>query len=323
MSDRSFSSFTGVFLVTAFIGLGLGHATAQTTTKPSGYVIGTPPPGCVEGQMRCITQKMRVDAAKRAKAAGKMRMTVGMDPGGLPDYFGVANWALSPLPGTTLDINGVATSVTTKGIRKFVDKLPGIGKDNQNNLGAWIPLAIPITTGRPGVPADGDYYEIGLKDYTGRMHSDLPATTQLRGYYDKNPAAASNTASAGDNNPHYLGPIIIARRDRPVRVKFTNELDPAVPLFMPIDTSLMGADTRYSQNRATLHLHGGTNPWISDGTPHQWITAAGDPTSIKSGASKQNVPDMMWLGGASVAPGTVGATSDPGPGSSTFYWANQ
>jgi len=48
-------------------------------------------------------------------------------------------------------------------------------------------------------------------------------------------------------------------------------------------------------------------PWISDGTPHQWITPAADPTHYKTGASMRNVPDMP----------------DPGDGSQTFYWTNQ
>ena len=58
----------------------------------------------------------------------------------------------------------------------------------------------------------------------------------------------------------------------------------------------------YTDNRATLHLHGGITPWISDGTPHQWITPApwtrpGRPLYPK-GVSVSNVPDMP----------------DPGPG---------
>ena len=35
----------------------------------------------------------------------------------------------------------------------------------------------------------------------------------------------------------------------------------------------------FTENRATLHLHGGITPWISDGTPHQWITPAGENTA--------------------------------------------
>jgi FtsP/CotA-like multicopper oxidase with cupredoxin domain len=63
----------------------------------------------------------------------------------------------------------------------------------------------------------------------------------------------------------------------------------------------------YAENRATLHLHGGITPWISDGTPHQWITPAGENTSYPTGVSVRNVPDMP----------------DPGPGAQTFFYTNQ
>ena len=63
----------------------------------------------------------------------------------------------------------------------------------------------------------------------------------------------------------------------------------------------------YTQNRATLHLHGGVTPWISDGTPHQWITPAGENTAYPKGVSVSNVPDMP----------------DPGPGAETFFYTNQ
>ena len=65
--------------------------------------------------------------------------------------------------------------------------------------------------------------------------------------------------------------------------------------------------TCYSENRATLHLHGGITPWISDGTPHQWITPAGETTAYPKGVSVSNVPDMP----------------DPGPGAETFFYTNQ
>jgi FtsP/CotA-like multicopper oxidase with cupredoxin domain len=63
----------------------------------------------------------------------------------------------------------------------------------------------------------------------------------------------------------------------------------------------------FSEARATLHLHGGVTPWISDGTPHQWITPAGDTTEYPKGVSVSNVPDMV----------------DPGPGAQTFFYTNQ
>lgn len=190
-------------------------------------------------------------------------------------------------------------------IRKFVDSLPGLGAANSNNLGQYIPVAVPDTNTYPNT----DYYEIGMQDHTEKMHSDLPAT-KTRGYRQL------NTADPAVSAPHYLGPLIIAQRDRAVRVLFTNMLANGVAgnLFLPVDTTLMGAGVgpsndveNYTQNRATLHLHGGFTPWISDGTPHQWTVPAGETNSYKKGVSTQNVPDMP----------------DPGEGAMTFYYPNQ
>ena len=66
----------------------------------------------------------------------------------------------------------------------------------------------------------------------------------------------------------------------------------------------------FADNRATLHLHGGTTPWISDGTAHQWITPAGETTDWPQGVSVENVPDM-----------DVCKAADDG--CQTFYYTNQ
>lgn len=208
--------------------------------------------------------------------------------------------------GGTYYANSPAGGATGTALRKFVDGLPGLGADNANNLGQYIPVAVPDKTSYPG----SDYYEIGLTEYTERMHSDLPATgTLLRGYYQ------INTSDPAVSAPHYLGPLIVAERNRPVRVKFVNQLPPNSNLFLPVDTTIMGAGLgpkgvvggNYSENRATLHLHGGYTPWISDGTPHQWITPAGETTPYLKGVSVKNVPDM----------------AAPGSGAQTFYYPNQ
>ena len=98
------------------------------------------------------------------------------------------------------------------------------------------------------------------------------------------------------DKPHYLGPIIVANNGTPVRVKFNNNLPIGAGgnLFIPVDTTVMGAGmgpqgmnvtpVNYTQNRATLHLHGGATPWISDGTPYQWITPADEYTSYPKGS---------------------------------------
>jgi FtsP/CotA-like multicopper oxidase with cupredoxin domain len=187
-------------------------------------------------------------------------------------------------------------------IRKFIDKLPGLMSANQNSLGQYIPVANPDTTTYPG----SDYYEIGLAQYSLKMHTDLPPTL-LRGYYQKNTGTGLNPLGVAgtDHSKNYLGPAIIATRDKPVRIKFFNELLPGTAgnLPIPVDETIMGAGMgpvtgmNYTQNRADLHLHGSLSPWISDGTPHQWITPANDPNitdpNYQKGASFMNVPDMV------------------------------
>lgn len=265
-----------------------------------------------------VSQEQREAAADRAKAlreaaaaanpGGVSALAMDMPgPGAVPDYFGTTpNWAYSPL------------------LRKFVDGLPGVGPSNANNLGNFIGIAHPDTVTYPGA----DYYEIELREYEQQLHSDMPPT-RLRGYvqtnYGTDPGVASPTVADNTIAPDpitYLGPIIQATKDRPVRVKFTNNLPVGEggDLFIPVDTTVMGAGMgpiemegmpgmmeMYTENRASVHLHGGITPWISDGTPHQWITPAGEDTVYPEGVSVRNVPDMP----------------DPGDGSVTLFYTNQ
>jgi FtsP/CotA-like multicopper oxidase with cupredoxin domain len=266
-----------------------------------------PPPHLKKGK---VTPKDRKDAANNRQAQMLAAGVTSSSPtlvtnaaGALiPDYFGSApNWAFSPLP----TVDPIAGTVTG-GVRKFVDTLPGLGAANANNLGQYLPVAVPDTTTYPG----DDYYEIELGQYTEQLHSDLLPTT-LRGYRQTN---------MGGTPFSYLGPIIVALRDRPVRVKFTNSLPTGTggDLFIPVDTTIMGAGmgpdgvNMYTQNRATLHLHGGNTPWISDGTQHQWITPATEVTAYPEGVSVENVPDMAAAG-----------CDAPTDGCQTFYYTNQ
>ncbi len=259
-----------------------------------------------------------------------------------------------------LDLSG-QNVVISGGIRKFVDTLPGLGPTGANNLGQYIPVAVPDSASYPGA----DYYEIAIVQYRERMHTDLQPTL-LRGYVQletpANAGVSRHVPLANENldgtatpitlngqqvyavdDPHYLGPTIVATKDRPVRVKFYNLLPTGVggDLFLPVDTTVMGSGMGpqmfdpatgemmaepdpqnpmcgmtpkpagcYTENRATLHLHGGISPWISDGTPHQWITPAGENTPYPQGVSVVPVPDM-------------GDTGDPHDGVMTFYYTNQ
>lgn len=204
-------------------------------------------------------------------------------------------------------------------LKKFTGKLPE------------LPVA------KPGTLLGADYYEITVEDYSASLHhtaagaSDLGAA-QLRGYRQLNVAATDPAATN-----RYGGPIIIAQRDKPVRVKLTNKISKAP--FLPVDETVPGAgmgppihsitgknctraevaavnspclpiDT-YSKNRAELHLHGGFTPWISDGTPHQWVTPVSDTSTYKKGVSFQDVPDM-------VPPGVASPRNE-----ATYYYTNQ
>ena len=240
--------------------------------------------------------------------------------------LGSAEFPIYPQPRTysfgaqVLDLSGQNT-VITGGMKKFVDPLPLVGPD--------IPVAVPE------VLADGThYYVIELGEYTQQMHSDLPPTT-LRGY---------RQANMGGTPFSYLGPAIVATKDTPVRILFRNTLptNEGGNLFIPVDTTVMGsgktadghmmaeADPQnpmcsdpmkamevangncYAENRATLHLHGGISPWISDGTPHQWITPVNENTPYPQGVSVVPVPDM----------GNVDS-GNPNDGEMTFFYTNQ
>ncbi len=121
------------------------------------------------------------------------------------------------------------------------------------------------------------------------------------------------------NKPSYLGPTLMTHSGTPVRAQMVNLLPPGRAtrdaqgkvtarngdIFLPVDESLGGAGLaptggatpdKYPQNRVSFHLHGGDSPWISDGTPHQWITPAADPSPYKSGNRQMNVPDMPFPG---------------------------
>jgi FtsP/CotA-like multicopper oxidase with cupredoxin domain len=305
MERNKFVKMMCLLVLAAFwLSCGVDQAFAQ-----SGKLKGKDPNSIIERikKDRALIEQRKAAAerlAKQRKALADKGITSSViaPPGGVPDYFGVANWANSPA------------------LRKFVDTLPGLTAANASStLGTYISVAVPDTASYPG----SDYYEIGVVEYTQKMHSDLPATT-LRGYVQLNDPVNPVTRDGAGNivawpQPHYLGPVIVSAKNRPVRIKFTNLLPTGSggDLFVPVDTTVMGSGMgplgmaampmNFTQNRADLHLHGGRNPWISDGTPHQWITPEGEMTPYSKGVSLQNVPDMP----------------DPGPGSSTYYYTNQ
>jgi FtsP/CotA-like multicopper oxidase with cupredoxin domain len=279
--------------------------------------------------------------------------------------------------------------LTTGGIKKFQDGLPKLCIPSANfsecadptianNLGQYIPIAVADTTTfstANGFAADADYFVIALVQHREQMNSSLPAEgTLLREYVQlETPANASwskhvplqtalldgtttptlmpdGSQAYAVDDPHYLGPLILATKDKPVRITFYNLLPTGADgnLFLPVDSSFMGSGTGpdsmlnpvdegtvmdgvrnplcsepglknpscFTDNRATLHLHGGITPWISDGTPHQWITPAGENTAYPQGVTVSEVPDMLNVPGVP----NCSAQTD---GCMSFYYTNQ
>ncbi len=330
----------------------LGASKPQAKATPLTYEV-TDAAGRVHRLMRKFTQAEREAAARRLQARARSQSTTQSRgaasnlmpmpasqlltaPNGelIPDYSGAtANYANSPI------------------LRKFRSALPllcGTDGGGANNLGQCIPVAVAAPSPVAGEAAD--YYEIELGEYSEQLHIDLPGPynpstpgalgTRLRGYRQ------TNTTDSQASRFHYLGPLIVAQRNRPVRVRFTNRLPTGVGgnLFIPLDPSVVGSGpgpnvsdatrttTRtdvlcktgpadsvpagcFTHNRATIHLHGGVTPWISDGTTHQWTTPAGEAEYPK-GVSVYNVPDME-------NPGRPLQVGDPGAGVLTFYYTNQ
>ena len=222
-------------VLTLFAGFGLQAQAQEVPNRTAAPTPGGDQSAIVErATRRAVLNNARAAAAARTKAAlqakgGKVDpKTLGVNPAGaakvaaLAPKGGTVEAGLA-VPGLGFQLaqpdylNGTASNwhYTNPLLRKFVDTLPGLGVDNKNNLGNYIPVGVADTGTYPG----SDYYEIDLVEYTQQLHSGL-APTKLRGYVQHSSTPWVNGHAA----TNYLGPVIIAHKDRPVRVKFTNLL---------------------------------------------------------------------------------------------------
>jgi spore coat protein A, manganese oxidase len=189
------------------------------------------------------------------------------------------------------------------------------------------PLLIPPVM-PPVSISDVDYYEIAVRQFTQRiLPPDKPATT-VWGY--------GSVAATGTFN--YPAFTIEATVDRPVRVKWVNDLVDAsgnfLPHLLPVDPTLHwanpaggigGRDTRPSFTSTpgpytgpvpiVTHLHGGHSAEESDGYPEAWYLPAAD-----------NIPGSFATVGSFyeqfklTSEGKFGVSWDPG--TAVFQYAN-
>jgi spore coat protein A len=153
--------------------------------------------------------------------------------------------------------------VHSPGLRKFKDltgnpiPLRGLGPGG-------IPVAVPDSTAAPVTGVT--HYTMDIGQFTDRLHPDLPNFTTLWGF---NPAGA--LGFKGPAPPAHLGGVIVAQKGTPIQITFRNNLPPTH--IIPVDTTLPGANG--ARNRASVHLHGGFTPWVSDGGPFAWFAPDG------------------------------------------------
>ncbi|WP_218006945.1 multicopper oxidase family protein [Microtetraspora fusca] len=152
---------------------------------------------------------------------------------------------------------------------------------------------LPVATPRRSVYPGADYYEVTIRQGRWRFHRDLPAVPTW-GYW-----------ASGDAEPAglgYLGPTLIADRDRPVVVRYRNRLPDRHLLQSAVDVTMWKnvpgvppdpPGGRMPQNfpeRTTTwtvtHLHGGFNFSDSDGGPEAWFTPDG-----RHGPDYRTLPD--------------------------------
>lgn len=120
-------------------------------------------------------------------------------------------------------------------LEKYVDKLP-------------VPPVLAPASSLNGV----DYYEVTMKEITQKLHRDLDPTT-LYAYEGM-----------------YPGPTIVTESDKPIKVKWMNDL-PVTPHLLPVDKTVHGAGG-VPEVRTVVHLHGANVQPDSDGFPDAWFT---------------------------------------------------
>jgi spore coat protein A, manganese oxidase len=116
------------------------------------------------------------------------------------------------------------------------------------------PLPVP-TTIQAFDRSPSDPIAIEMRACRQKVHRDLPVTT-VWGY-----------------NGMWPGPTIEAHRDRPVSVRWANNLPPRH--LLPIDTTIHGAEKNLPAVRTVAHLHGAVVAPEHDGYPEAWFTSTG------------------------------------------------
>lgn len=117
----------------------------------------------------------------------------------------------------------------------------------------------------PGTAADGsDYYEVAIMETTHQVYPGWTPTAMWA--YGQN-----------GSTPSFPGPTIVAEVNKPVTIKWLNQIQDTTPhlLSSVYDTNFAGANNNEPHARMTVHLHGAHVQPEYDGDPEAWFTYTG------------------------------------------------
>ena len=145
---------------------------------------------------------------------------------------------------------------------------PSVDSLDPSKLTPFVdPLPIPRLARPVGTRPNPDhpeqqipYYRIAMRETRQQVHRDLPSTRMWS--FDGS----------------FPGPTLEAQSGKPILVEWANQL-PARH-FLPIDHTLMGAETSQPEVRSVVHLHGGRTPAASDGYPEDWVVPGKSQTCL-------------------------------------------
>ena len=137
------------------------------------------------------------------------------------------------------------------------------------------PLPIPAVLKPIGDSKNAASYEVTMTEFQQQVFPAGFPSTKVWGYEGSFP-----------------GPTIEARRNKPVAVKWINELPNNH--FLPIDTTLHGSEPWQPEVRTVVHLHGAHTKPQFDGYPEDWYTSNQRKNFAVYNYKNDQEPAALW-----------------------------
>jgi FtsP/CotA-like multicopper oxidase with cupredoxin domain len=217
-----------------------------------------------------------LDASRPTRVRGYVQLATRGAPGSIP---------LKDPSGGQIYMPGTTTPAVAVNSPQYMAPIIAANRDRPVRVKFYNLLP----TGSGGdlfIPVDTTVMGSGMGPNMVNATSATSAGTQATIIANNNFKAGSQVMLMGFTPDAYNG-VFTVQSATPTQFQVNLLSDPgkAVPTAGSVTEM-------YTQNRATVHLHGGDTVWISDGTPHQWTTPNGENTNYPEGVSVRDVPDM-------------------------------